>query len=437
MRDRKGIHELYADDPVTADRTLWGRESSRVTRRGFLHGSGLAAMSAALGATIPHAEWMPSGLMPAAFAQSNEPFSLPGKNGLRVLNDRPLNAETPAHLLDDAVTPAERLFVRNNGIPPATEDIDPLEWTLEVAGEACLRPMRLPLRDIQQRFEHHTLQLQLECGGNGRAEFHPPARGNQWTTGAVGCPEWTGVRIRDVLEYCGIGENAVYVAWEAADTHLSGDRSKRPISRGVPVHKAVEDESLLVWGMNGEPLMPVHGYPLRMIAAGWPGSVGGKWLTRLLVRNRVHDGEKMAGQSYRVPCDPVAPGSAVADEDMCIIESMPVKSLITFPESGTRLPLGSPVTVRGHAWAGDLRVARIYTSVDFGATWQPAALTEPVNRLAWQHWSSAIDLARPGYHEIWARAVDERGRSQPVVLPAWNPRGYLNNACHRIAVTVA
>ena len=437
MRDQKGIHELYADDPVTADRALWGRATSRVTRRGFLRGSGLAAMSTALGATIPYAEWMPSGLIPAAFAQSDEPFSISAKDGLRVLNDRPLNAETPAHLLDDAVTPAERLFVRNNGIPPATEDIDPLEWTLDVAGEACLRPMRLTLRDIRQRFEHHTLQLQLECGGNGRAEFHPPARGNQWTTGAVGCPEWTGVRIRDVLEYCGIGDNAVYVAYEAADTHLSDDTTRHPISRGVPVRKAVEDESLIAWGMNGKPLMPVHGYPLRMIVAGWPGSVGGKWLTRLLVRDRVHDGEKMGGQSYRVPCNPIAPGSAVADEDMCIIESMPVKSLITFPESGTRLPFGSAVAVRGHAWAGDLRVAGMFTSIDFGTTWQAAALTEPVNRLAWQHWSTTIDLARPGYHEIWARAVDEQGRSQPVVLPAWNPRGYLNNACHRIAVNVA
>ncbi len=219
------------------------------------------------------------------------------------------------------------------------------------------------------------------------------------------------VRIRDVLEYCGIGENAVYIAYEAANTHLSGDTSKRAISRGVPLHQALEDESLIAWAMNGEPLMPVHGHPLRMVAAGWPGSVGGKWLTRLLVRDRVHDGEKMTGQSYRVPCNPVAPGAAVADEDMCIIESMPVKSLITFPESGTRLSAGSPVGVRGHAWAGDLRVAAMYTSTDFGTTWQPAASTEPVNRLAWQHWSTAIELPCPSYYEIWARAVDERGRS--------------------------
>ena len=433
----RGIHALYGADPIGADRRVWGRESRPLTRRGFLRGSGLAAMSAALGGAIPFAERMPGGLIPAAFAQTTEPFSIPGKDGLRVLNDRPLNAETPAHLLDDAVTPGERLFVRNNGIPPATEGIDPLQWTLEVAGESCLRPTRMTLAELQGRFEHHTLQLQLECGGNGRAEFHPPARGNQWTTGAIGCPDWTGVRLRDVLEYCGIEENAVYVAWEAADAHLSGDATQQPISRGVPMRKALEDESLLAWAMNGAPLPAHHGYPLRMIAAGWPGSVGGKWLTRLLVRDRVHDGEKMGGQSYRIPCDPVAPGTAVADTDMCIIESMPVKSLITFPASGVRLPPATPATVRGHAWAGDLEVAAVHTSIDFGATWQRAALTAPVNRLAWQHWSTSVGFPGSGYYEIWARAVDARGRSQPVLLPGWNPRGYLNNACHRIAVSVA
>ena len=245
------------------------------------------------------------------------------------------------------------------------------------------------------------------------------------------------MRLRDVLAGCGIGESAVYVAWEAADAHISGDATKQAISRGVPLHKALEEESLIAWDMNGAPLPPLHGYPVRMVAGGWPGSVGGKWLTRILVRDRVHDGEKMGGQSYRVPCNPVAPGAEVADGDMCIIGSMPVKSLITFPESGVRLPLRAAATVRGHAWAGDLEVRAVHTSIDFGTTWQRAALTEPANRLAWQHWSTSIDFPRPGYYEVWARAVDAVGRSQPVLLPAWNPRGYLNNACHRIAVSVA
>ena len=430
----KGLHELYAEDPERADDLVWGRKVSAVTRRGFIKGSGLAAMAAVVGASIPFARYMPGGLIPAALAQSDESFSLPGKSGLTILNDRPINAETPAHLLDDPVTPASRLFVRNNGIPPSTWDIDPQQWQITIEGEACDRPKVMTLNEIQARFKHRTLQLQIECGGNGRSEFNPPAKGNQWTTGAIGCPEWTGVRLRDILEDCGINDEAIYVAYEAADSHLSGDPTKLPISRGVPVHKAMEDESMIVWAMNGEPLPELHGFPVRMLCAGWPASVSGKWLTRILIRNQVHDGAKMTGQSYRVPCKSVAPGTSVADEDMCIIESMPVKSLITFPKSGIDVPVGKKLQLRGHAWAGDSKVTSMFTSIDFGATWQKAKLKKPANRLAWQHWTANVSFPDAGYYEVWARAEDDTGRSQPMVLPGWNPRGYLNNACHRVAV---
>jgi len=396
-----------------------------LTRRRFLRDAALALMSTSV---LPH------GLMPIALADDSD--VLPGKDGLKLLNDRPINAETPAHLLDDLVTPASRLFVRNNGVPPATQDIDPLAWTLQVDGEACGKPQSFTLRDLQEQFEHHTLQLQIECGGNGRSEFNPPATGNQWTTGAVGCPEWTGVRLRDVLEACEMTDNAIYVGYEGADTHLSGDPGKQAISRGVPVRKAVEDESLIAWAMNGEPLPELHGYPLRMVCGGWPASVSGKWLNRIRIRDREHDGAKMGGKSYRVPCEPVAPGTDVADEDMCIIESMPVKSLVTYPKSGIDHPVAEALAVRGHAWAGDRSVSQVFTSIDFGATWQEAQLDKAVNRLAWQHWRADVQFEQAGYYEVWARAVDYRGVSQPVVLPGWNPRGYLNNACHRIAVLV-
>ncbi|MBT8097858.1 MAG: sulfite oxidase [Woeseia sp.] len=437
MSSWKGIHELYRANPLEADRLLWERESEPLSRRGFLRGSGLVAMSTALGATIPFAHLMPGGLIPAALAETVDPFELPGKDGLVILNDRPINAETPAHLLDDDITPASRLFVRNNGIPPAVTDANPDDWNVTIDGESCARPMTLSLADLKKKFRHRTLQLQLECGGNGRSEFYPPARGNQWTTGAIGCPEWTGVRLRDVLEHVGIKDDATYVAYEGADAHLSGDPSKRPISRGVPLAKARENESLLAWAMNGERLPPLHGAPLRMLCAGWPASVSGKWLARLMVRDRVHDGEKMSGQSYRVPCTPVAPGTEVADADMCIIESMPVKSLITFPRSGIVHARDAALEVRGHAWAGDTRVAGVHTSIDFGATWQRARLSKPANRLAWQHFDADVKFPAEGYFEVWARATDAAGRAQPMVLPGWNPRGYLNNACHRIAVQVA
>ncbi len=433
-----GIHALYADDPIVADKIVWGRETAQASRRGFLKQAGLVTMSAALGSFIPFANKMPSGLIPAAFAAETKAFTIKGKDGLRVLNDRPINAETPPHLLDDDFTPGKYFFVRNNGLPPAHETIgDTSKWKLEIAGESCLKPQTFTLAELKKRFKHYTYAITLECGGNGRSEYNPPAKGNQWTTGAVGCAKWTGVRLKDVLKACGIKDDAVYIGYYGADKHLSGDPAKDSISRGVPMDKALEDETLIAWAFNGEDIPHLNGYPLRLVIGGWPASVSGKWLNKIVIRNKVHDGQKMTGQAYRTPCKSVAPGTKVADEDMCIIHSMPVKSLITYPKSGVTHVLKDSFEFRGKAWAGDLEVEKMEVSIDFGATWQPATLEKPVNRLAWQKWSAELKFPQRGYYEVWARATDSTGRAQPTILPGWNPKGYLNNACHRIAVQVA
>ena len=149
MTDKKrGIHELYQSDPLAADEKLWGRQSDPITRRGFLTRSSLLAMSAAVGASIPFSHLMPAGLIPAALAQSDEPFEIPGKEGLVILNDRPVNAETPAHLLDDRITPAKHLFVRNNGTPPVTANIDVDAWGLSFGGESIAREVSLTIGDL-------------------------------------------------------------------------------------------------------------------------------------------------------------------------------------------------------------------------------------------------------------------------------------------------
>jgi len=440
MSDRKrtaGIHELYNKSPQQADKQLWGREVDPKTRRGFIKNSGLAAMAAFLGSSIPFASKMPGGLIPAALADSTEAFSIEGKAGLRILNDRPINAETPPHLLDDDLTPAQYFFVRNNGIPPSIKSIGkPGEWVLEIAGESCLNPKKYTLAELQRKFQHYSYALTLECGGNGRSEYNPPAKGNQWTTGAVGCARWTGVRLKDVLQDCGIADDAVYIGYYGADTHLSGDPRKHPISRGVPLHKALEDESLIAWGFNGDDIPYQNGYPLRLVTGGWPASTSGKWLKKIVVRNKVHDGAKMSAPSYSVPGEPVAPGTKVANQDMRIIESMPVKSLLTFPKSGITHPLKESFSCRGQAWAGDLIVQKVAVSIDFGASWQAAELKQAPNRLAWQRWHATLKFPQPGYYEVWVKATDSEGKSQPMIVPGWNPKGYLNNACHRIAVQV-
>ena len=431
-RTERGLHELYRQDPWRADAEVFGR-LAHPDRRGFLKGAGLATMGALLGGYIPFHRNLPAGLIPAALADSLENFQIAGKSGVTVLNDRPLNAETPPHLLDDDVTPTERHFIRNNGAPPASTDF--VGWKLAIDGLVD-NPIEGTIDELRKRFEVVTRKLVLECAGNGRAFFDPPTSGNQWTYGAVACSEWTGVRLADVLKAAGVKSNVVYTAHEGADTHLSGDPSKVPISRGVPIEKAMQSENLIAFAQNGNPIHPHSGAPVRLVIPGWPGSCSQKWLTRVWLRDVVHDGEKMTGTSYRLPNRPVAPGEEVGSADFVIIERMPVKSLITYPETGIELSGTRTTEVRGHAWSGDREVDAVDLSIDFGASWQRAELSRPPNPAAWQRFRAQVTFPQAGYYEVWARATDDQGVMQPFRMP-WNPRGYTYNAMHRVAIRVA
>lgn len=403
-------------------------------RREFIKKTTLSSFAAALGVEVVFGSNLLEGYLPLGL-QDPDPFEMFKKNKeMVVLNDRPWNIEAQAHLLDDKVTPNSCMFIRNNGLIP--QKIDASKWTLTIDGESLKTEKTYTLKELKTKFKQYTYQLTLECGGNGRSEFDPPAKGNQWTVGAVHCAEWTGVRLKDVLEDAGIKSNAVYIGYHAADVHLSQDPTKEPISRGCPMNKALQEETLLAFKMNGEDIPLAHGYPLRLVAGGWPASVSGKWVNRISIRDRVHDGPKMTGTAYRVPCKPVAPGEKVADADMCIIESMPVKSLITYPKTGAMIKKGKSLKIRGHAWAGELEVAKMEYSIDFGSSWLPCDLEAPANRLAWQHFEASVSFPQEGYYEVWARATDNQGKAQPMLLPGWNPKGYLNNACHRIAIKV-
>ncbi len=404
-------------------------------RRRFLKRGSLLALSAAIGAHIPFGRYFPAGLMPVALAAEQPDLRAWGKlPDLVVLGDRPLVAETPAHLLDDDVTPVDRLFIRNNGVPPEAASIDPERWALAIEGESAKNPARFTLAELKGRFRNVTRHITLECAGNGRSAFYPPAKGNQWTYGGVGFPEWTGVLLRDVLEAVGVKEDAVYIGYYGADLHLSGDPRQVVISRGVPIAKALHPDSLIAWAINGQELPLIHGRPIRLVFGGYPGSASGKWLQRIVLRNKVHDGAKMGGHDYRLPCAPLAPGED--SKDYCIIEAMPVKSLITFPRSGARQESGKRLAVRGQAWTGQERVEAVHLSYDFGQTWIAARLGRARNRFAPQRFSAEIELPRKGYYEIWARATDDTGRMQPMVVPGWNAGGYASNAMHRIAVRV-
>jgi DMSO/TMAO reductase YedYZ molybdopterin-dependent catalytic subunit len=252
----------------------------------------------------------------------------------------------------------------------------------------------------------------------------------------VGNAEWTGVRLADVLRAAGVKDTAMYTAHFGNDVHLSGDPARPVISRGVPIWKAMDPHTIIAFEMNGQPIPALNGFPLRLVVPGWPGSTSQKWLNRITLRDQVHDGPGMTGMSYRVPAYPARPGAEVPLEDFRIIQSMPVKSVITYPATGTTLPRDNRmVEVRGHAWAGDRQVARVDVSTDFGSTWTMADLEAPPNPYSWQRWRARLEFPTKGYYEVWARAMDDHGEMQPFAV-MWNPRGYLNNAMHRVALTV-
>jgi sulfite oxidase len=391
------------------------RHAMQLTRRGFISTMAVVAAEPIFSSRL--------------IAEAPNVLRMSGKAELILLGENPLVAETPAHLLDEEVTPTEAFFIRNNGQPPEP-NADPDSWMLVVDGEVR-KPLALRLGDIKKRFRKVDHVLQLECAGNGRSAFDPKARGNQWTIGGVGSARWGGVPLADVLSEAGLKPEASYTAHYGADGPV--------LSRGIRLAKAMEPHTLLAYEMNGQPIPNIHGGPLRLIVPGWPGSASHKWLTRIWIRDREHDGPGMTGTSYRVPVVPGIPGDPNFDaKNMRILESMPVRSIITNLRDGQSFPVGTrQLALRGHAWAGEDTVAAVHVSADFGQTWTEADIKAPVNRYAWQHWTAKLVLPSHGHYELCVRATDSKGKSQPPVAAFWNPQGYGANSWHRLRVTIA
>ncbi len=448
----RSIEELYGSDPERADAVIFGR-------RGILQGASLAAMGAAVGGSIPFSAHMPIGFIPAAMAQTpaapaapsapapataaSAPagpriLEFPGKaNGLLLLQERPLVAETPEHMLDDQTTPLDKFFVRNNGQVPDPA-ANPDAWRFRIDGEVNTT-LELTVGELKSRYASAVTRgfYQMECGGNGRAQFQPPARGNQWGNGAIGVAQWTGVPLRVLLQAAGVKPSAVYTGQYGADPHLSGDAARVSISRGMPMSKAMVDTTIVAFEMNGQPIPHIHGGPVRMITPGWAGSLSTKWLTRVWIRDRVHDGDGMMGTNYRVPILPMIPGGRHDDANFKIMDSMFLRTIISSHQNGTRLAAGTrELAIRGAAWAGDLTVREVHTSIDFGQTWQRAEVGAPRNRHDWQRWTQTVRFPSNGYFEVWVRGTDQNGVMQPHVAANWNPQGYGANSFHRVAMLI-
>jgi DMSO/TMAO reductase YedYZ molybdopterin-dependent catalytic subunit len=343
-------------------------------------------------------------------------------------SERPLTGSVPAHEHDFDVTPSHRMFVRNNLLTPAI-DINTHRLTIKGLVD---KELTFSVFDLAKNFKTVTVQGMLECAGSGRSAYQPKASGTPWLpTGGMGCPEWGGVRLRDVLEAAGVKASGKHVAGQGGDPGMVPTAA--PVIRSIPMAKAMDDNTLIAWSMNGEPLPWVHGYPLRLVAPGWVGSASTKWLHTLTVLEAPFKGTYM-DSSYRVPKYPVEPGTKMPP-DAVSTEAWPIKSMITFPAPNAHFKGGQPITVRGKAWVGEGAVDRVEVSTDEGKTWQRAELGPRGDKYAWRGFSYEFKPQRPGYVTFLARAWDDRGNAQPAV-PYWNPLGYFWNAWHRVGVMV-
>jgi DMSO/TMAO reductase YedYZ molybdopterin-dependent catalytic subunit len=340
---------------------------------------------------------------------------------MRVMSEKPLNAETQAARLRTWITPNAVFFDRNQGkIPDAPVDLK--EWTLSVEG-AVERTLKLDL-DQLQRMPKAIVSNTLECSGNSRSLLTEKASGNPWTIGGVGNAVWGGVWLGDLLKSAGLTKGAAHVAFEGMDTPLG--KAAIQFIRSIPIQKAMSS-TLLAYEMNGDPLPLKHGYPLRALALGWTGANCVKWLNRITVLDSPYQGFFM-DQVYRVfqKGQPSDSGE--------VVTGLKLKSIITRPMPGDHLARGT-IVVLGAAYAGEKHVAEVEVSVDGGATWRAAEFIGPDEPYAWRQWQYVWSVDRTGEYTLKSRARDDAGGLQPSVA-AWNVLGYGNNGIDEHAVKI-
>ncbi len=347
------------------------------------------------------------------------------RDDLIVYEQEPFNAETGLGSLTDQVTDTDAFYVRGHGPVP---EIDPDRWRLRVGG-LVERELTLSLKTLREAFRERTVTATLQCAGNRRAGLSAireiPGEA-PWGPGATGTAVWTGVALADVLALAGPLSAASDVGFEGADRCPEADPAQR-FGGSIPLDKALRSEVLLVWAMNGEPLEPVHGAPLRVVVPGYIGARSVKWLERIELRSDPWPGY-FQHVVYRLVPAGGTPGPGVGMS----LGLVALNSDVLEPRDGDTVAAGT-VQVRGYAFAGgDRYVARVDVSIDGGTTWAQAELLDDLGRWAWRHWRIDLELA-PGEHEVLVRAWDSSAATQPEDEAAlWNPKGYVNNARPRI-----
>jgi DMSO/TMAO reductase YedYZ molybdopterin-dependent catalytic subunit len=309
-------------------------------------------------------------------------------------------------------------------IPVVDED----SWRLELDG-LVERPVTLSLDELKAR-PQRTLPVTLECAGNGRALLEGPRSPSQpWLLEAVGTAEWTGTPLAPLLEEAGVLPGAVEVVFTGLDRGVQGD-VEHDYARSLPLAEALRDEVLLAYAVNGQPLPPQHGFPLRLVVPGWYGMTHVKWLRSIEVVDAPFRGWQQE-LAYRFQ-------TSEEDEGRPVTRMLPRSLMVPpgIPEFLTRhrLVAAGPCRLEGRAWSGQSPVERVEVSVDGGGAWADAVLENPIGDFAWRGWSFLWDAA-PGEHVLCCRATDAGGNTQPLE-PLWNLGGYCNNAVQRVRVVV-
>jgi sulfite oxidase len=355
-----------------------------------------------------------------------------GKRGDLIVREvSPFNAgPSAAQMGDQFITPTDSFFVRNHGDVPV---IDAATYRLKVDGMVA-HPLELRLDDLRG-FPSHRLVATLQCAGNRRRELAQvaPIPGElEWDMEAISTAEWRGVRLRDVLLAAGALQGAAHVAFLGADSiDLHG--SVIGLGGSVPLSKALHDDTLLAYEMNGAPLLPTHGYPLRALVPGYIGARSVKWLAQVTVQAQPSDNYYQQ-RAYRLYPADAAP-SALNVESGMMLGELPIISVITSPEPGAVL-LAGMARVRGYALAGEREVARVEVSADGGERWHSAALLGEARAYAWRWWQADVPLSA-GARTLIVRAWDTGANTQPErIETVWNFKGYMNNAWHRVPVDV-
>jgi DMSO/TMAO reductase YedYZ molybdopterin-dependent catalytic subunit len=340
---------------------------------------------------------------------------------MRVMTERPLNAETPNAALRSWITDNDVFFKRNQGqIPESPVSLS--DWRLSVQG--LVKKDRLLTFEDLRRLPKVEAANTLECSGNSRSLLTEKASGNPWTIGGVGNAIWGGIRLRDVLEKAGLQRNANHIGFEGFDTALGSAGIK--FIRSIPIDKAMSS-TLLAYEMNGQTLPLEHGYPLRALALGWAGANCVKWLCKIMVLEHPFEGFFM-DKVYRVFQKGQDPKSGK------VVKHIQVNSIIIEPEKDEICCMGI-IPIRGAAYAGEAGIEKIEVSVDRGTTWHPAELIGLDQPYAWRHWEYFWEVRAEGDYSIMARATDTHGRKQPETAH-WNALGYGNNGIREHAVTV-